>query len=93
MVANKLSYHGDLIDQISQTTSELQENSLKVKKNMDVTLYMRYNDVIQDHLQQGICEYVPENTSAAKQPEAVKYYMLHPAVLQEGKVTNKLRVA
>ena len=59
---------------------------------MDATLYSRYNDVIQDYLQQGICEDVPEDVSAAEQPEAVKYYMPHHAVLREDKVTTKLRV-
>jgi len=53
-----------------------------------VTLYTRYNDVIQDDLQQGICEDVPVNTSAEEQPEAVKYHMPH----QEDKATTKLRI-
>lgn len=33
---------------------------------MNGTLYPRYTDVIQDYLQQGICEDVPENASAAE---------------------------
>lgn len=65
---------------------------LKRRLKMNVTLYTRYNDVIQDYLQQGICEDAPENTSAAEQPEAVKYYMPHHAVLREDKITTKLRV-
>lgn len=57
-----------------------------------MTLHTRYNDVIQDYLQQGICEDVPVNTSAEEQPEAVKYYMPHHAVIREDKATTKLRI-
>ncbi|XP_057711992.1 uncharacterized protein LOC130929085 [Corythoichthys intestinalis] len=53
---------------------------------------MRYNDVIQDYLQQGICEDVSENPTATKQHKAVEYYMPHHAVLREDKVTTKLRI-
>lgn len=66
--------------------------SLKRRLKMDATLYTRYNDVIQDYLQQGICEDVPKNTSVAEQLESVTYDMPHHAVLQEDKVTTKLRV-
>lgn len=59
---------------------------------MDATLYYRYNDVITDYLQQGICEDVTGNTTAEEHPETVKYYMPHNAVLQEAKATTKLRV-
>lgn len=58
---------------------------------MNGTLYLRYNYVIQDYLQQGICEDVPENASAAEPPEAVRYYMPHHAVLREDKLITKLR--
>ena len=68
-----------------------QFEGLKRRLKMNATLYSRYN-VIQDYLQQGICEDVPEDVSAAEQPEAVKYYMPHHAVLREDKVTTKLRV-
>ena len=66
--------------------------SLKRKLRMDATLYTRYNDVIQDYLQQGICEDVPKSTSVAEKPETVRYYMPHHAVFRENKVTTKLRV-
>lgn len=47
---------------------------------------------MEDYLQQGICEDVPENDSAAKSTETVKYYLPHQTVLREEKGTTKLRV-
>lgn len=66
--------------------------SLKRRVKKDATLNYRYNDVITDYLQQGICEDVTENTAAEEHPETVKYYMPHHAVLREEKATTKLRV-
>ena len=66
--------------------------SLKRRLKMDATLYYRYNDVITDYLQQGICEDVTESTAAEEHPENVKYCMPHHAVLREDKATTKLRV-
>lgn len=66
--------------------------SLKRKLSADATLYTRYNDVMEDYLQQGICEDVPENDSAAESTETVKYYLPHHAVLREEKAMTKLRV-
>ncbi|KAJ7983908.1 hypothetical protein DPEC_G00369930 [Dallia pectoralis] len=74
------------------TVAKRRFEGLKKKLRTDATLYTRYNDVIQDYLQQGICEDVPEDSSAAEQPETVRYYMPHHAVLREDKVTTKLRV-
>lgn len=34
---------------------------LKRKLKTDVTLFRRYNDMIEGHLQQGICEGIPES--------------------------------
>ena len=66
--------------------------SLKRKLSADATLYTRYNNVMEDYLQQGICEDVPENDSGAESTETVKYYLPHHAVLREEKATTKLRV-
>lgn len=62
---------------------------LKRKLQSDVVLYHRYNEVVNDYLEQGIIEDVMEDGSS---PNAVKYYMPHHAVLREDKVTTKLRV-
>ncbi|KAI3375601.1 hypothetical protein L3Q82_003921 [Scortum barcoo] len=65
---------------------------LKRRLKTDTTLYKGYSDVIKDYLQQGICEDVPANTLQEENPESVKYYMPHHAVLREDKITTKLRV-
>ncbi|KAG1936575.1 hypothetical protein F2P79_018552 [Pimephales promelas] len=62
---------------------------LKRRLRSDVVMYHRYNEVVNDYLQQGIVEDVVENGSSSN---AVKYYMPHHAVLREDKVTTKLRV-
>ena len=80
----------DLPDNFRVANGRLE--GLEKRLKTDATLYSRYNDVIQDYLQQGICEDVSENPAAAEQPETVKYYMPHHAVLREDKVTIKLRV-
>lgn len=66
--------------------------SLIRKLKTDATLYARYNNVIQDYLQQGICEEVVDVKPSAQNQETVKYYMPHHAVLREDKTTTKLRV-
>ncbi|KAJ8011700.1 hypothetical protein DPEC_G00060970 [Dallia pectoralis] len=67
------------------TVAKRRFEGLKKKLRTDATLYTRYNEVIQDYLQQGICEDVPDDSSAAEQPETVRYYMPHHAVLREDK--------
>ncbi|XP_044027348.1 uncharacterized protein LOC122864200 isoform X1 [Siniperca chuatsi] len=66
--------------------------SLVKKLKTDATLCERYNNVIQDYLQQGICEDAIEDTTVAEKQETVKYYMPHHAVVREDKATTKLRV-
>lgn len=79
-------YHVELPWKPDKT--ELQDNyrvakkrfeGLKKRLKKDVTFYSRYNDVVEDYLQQNIAE-------------DVKYYLPHHAVLREDKVTTKLRV-
>lgn len=66
---------------------------LKRKLKTDVTLFNRYNGVIQDYLQQGICEDVPDTGhTAATENSTVKYYLPHHAVIREDKVSTRLRV-
>lgn len=63
---------------------------LKRRLKKDVTLYSRYNEVVEDYLQQNIAEEdVPKDNANAGN---VKYYLPHHAVLREDKVTTKLRV-
>lgn len=58
-----------------------------------MTLYKRYNDVIDDYLQQGICEDVPETNAAdGVERNNVQYYLPHHAVIRKDKATTKLRV-
>ena len=64
--------------------------SLKRKLRKDVTLYSRYNDVVEDYLKQGMAEDVPREN--ASPPSSQTYYLPHHAVLREDKVTTKLRV-
>ncbi|XP_024119392.1 uncharacterized protein LOC112140627 [Oryzias melastigma] len=66
--------------------------SLKRKLRADATLCARYHDVIQDYLQQGICEEVLDDKIASGDEVTVKYYMPHHAVVREDKATTKLRV-
>lgn len=61
---------------------------LKRKLQSDVVLYHRYNEVVNDYLEQGIVKDVVEGRSS---PNSVKYYMPHHIVLREDKVTTKLR--
>lgn len=54
-------------------------------------LYERCNDVIQEYLQQEVCE-EEKNTSAIEQASTGKYYMpCHPVIL-DNKETTKLRI-
>ncbi|XP_026063123.1 uncharacterized protein LOC113046525 [Carassius auratus] len=62
---------------------------LKRKLQSDVVMCHRYNEVVNDYLEQGIVEDAVEEESS---PTTVKYYMPHHAVLREDKVTTKLRV-
>ncbi|KAL0150932.1 hypothetical protein M9458_053851 [Cirrhinus mrigala] len=66
----------------------------KLQKNLkaDVTFYTKYRDVIEDYVQEGICEDVPKENSQPKKAEAVEYYLPHHAVIREDKTTTKLRV-
>ncbi len=49
--------------------------------------------MIEDHLQQGICEDIPESkhTEGTENSNA-KYYLPHHSVIREDKATTKLRV-
>lgn len=73
---------------VAKTRFERLKKTLKA----DVTFYTQYKDVIQDYLQQGICEDVPANDSQVKETGVVEYYIPHHAVLREDKPTTKLRV-
>lgn len=64
--------------------------SLKRKLSKDVTLYSRYNEVVEDYLNQGMAEDVPREH--ASPPGSQIYYLPHHAVLREDKATTKLRV-
>lgn len=85
-----------------QDTTELPDNlriakkrseGLKRKLKAYVTLFKRYNDVIDDYLQQGICEDVQEaKDTAGAENIHVQYYLPHHAVIKEDKATTKLRV-
>ncbi|XP_021424211.2 uncharacterized protein LOC110493928 [Oncorhynchus mykiss] len=63
---------------------------LKKRLKKDVTLYSRYNEVVEDYLQQDMAEDVPKDNASSA--DNVKYYLPHHAVLREDKVTTKLRV-
>lgn len=63
---------------------------MKRKLKRDVTLYSRYNEVVEDYLKQGMAQDVPrEHTSP---PSSQTYYLPHHGVLREDKMTMKLRV-
>ena len=62
---------------------------LKKRLKKDVTFYSRYNEVVEDYLQQNIAEDVPKDNASA---DNVQYYLPHHAVVREDKVTTKLRV-
>lgn len=53
-------------------------DGLRKRFKGDVTLYSRYNEVVEDYLQQGIAEDVPKDGT---RPDSVKYYLPHHAVL------------
>lgn len=57
--------------------------NLKRKLKTDVTLFKGYNDVMEDYLQQGICEGVREKH---------RTYLPYHAVIRDDKATTKLRV-
>lgn len=85
-----------------QDTTELPDNlriaqkrfdGLKRKLKADVSLFKRYNEVIDDYLQQGICEDIPEiKETDGGENIRVQYYLPHHAVIKEDKATTKLRV-
>ncbi|GAA6087428.1 uncharacterized protein LOC116718096 [Tachysurus ichikawai] len=54
-------------------------------------LYERYSDVIQEYLQQEICEEV-QDTQIAEQTSTAKYYMPHHPVIRDDKEKTKLRI-
>ncbi|KAL7881123.1 hypothetical protein SRHO_G00033770 [Serrasalmus rhombeus] len=64
--------------------------SLKGKLSKDVTLYSRYNEVVEDYLKQGMAEDVPKERASLQDSQT--YYLPHHAVLREDKATTKLRV-
>lgn len=77
----------------SRDTSELKDNcniakrrfeALKKRFRTDHVLYERYNAVIQEHLQQGICEEV-KDTPTVEQASTVRYYMPHHPVIRDDK--------
>ena len=62
---------------------------LQRRLRADVVFSQRYNEVIEDYLQQGIVEEVIEGECSTSN---IKYYLPHHAVLREDKQTTKLRV-
>ena len=76
----------DLQDNYRIATKRFEGLKRRLKK--DVTFYSRYNEVVEDYLQQNIAEEVPRDATT----DNVKYYLPHHAVLREDKVTTKLRV-
>lgn len=67
--------------------------SLKRRLKTDVSLFERYNEVIEDYLQQGMCETAPTSKhSEGVYQEKTEYYLPHHAVIREDKATTKLRV-
>ena len=62
---------------------------LKRRLRADVVFYQRYNEVMEDYLQQGIVEEVIEGECSTSN---LKYYLPHHAVLREDKLTTKMRV-
>lgn len=85
-----------------QDAPDLQDNkrviqkrfeTLKRKLKSDATLFKRYNDVIEDYMQQGICEDIPDHNQSAEAAWSVIYHLPHHAVIRQDKATTKLRVA
>ncbi|RXN35457.1 pao retrotransposon peptidase [Labeo rohita] len=70
-------------------TAVMKIPGLKRQLQSDLVLRHRYNEVVNDYLEQGIVEDVAEEDSSLT---AVKYYMPHHTVHREDKVTTKLRV-
>jgi len=62
--------------------------SLIKRFKRDENLYLKYKKVIDEQIQQGIAEAVPEQISNSN----VIYYLPHQPVIQESKQTTKLRV-
>lgn len=79
-------------DQLPDNFNVAKKRFESLMRKSDATLYARYNNVIQDYLQQGICEEVLEYKTVAQNQETVKYHMPHHAVVREDKATTKLRV-
>lgn len=63
---------------------------MKRKLSKDVTLYSRYNEVVEDYLKQGMAEDVPREHTSPQGSQT--YYLPHHAVLREDKATTKLQV-
>ncbi|CAI5682672.1 unnamed protein product [Oreochromis niloticus] len=76
----------ELSDNYRVAKKRLEGLSKRSKK--DVTLFSRYNQVVEDYLDQNIAEEVTPNSDT----DSVMYYMPHHAVLREDKATTKLRV-
>lgn len=52
-----------------------------------------YNDMIEDYLQQRICEDIPKTKHTFESEHSnVEYYLSHHAVIKKDKETTKLRV-
>lgn len=86
--------HGDETTLHFKTITALQKKrleSLKGKLRKDVTLYSRYNEVVEDYLKQGMADDLPgEHTSP---PSSQIYYLPHHTIMKEDKVTTKLQDA
>ncbi|GAA6090919.1 uncharacterized protein LOC112140627 [Tachysurus ichikawai] len=93
-------YQVELPWKCARDKSELKDNAnvarkrfetLKKRFRADNVFYERYSDVIQEYLQQEICEEV-QDTQIAEQTSTAKYYMPHHPVIRDYKSTTKLRI-
>ncbi|KAL0146798.1 hypothetical protein M9458_057737 [Cirrhinus mrigala] len=67
-------------------TAKKRFEGLKRQLQSDLVLRHRYNEVVNDYLEQGIEDMAEEDSS----PTAVKYYMSHHTVLWEDKISKRL---